>query len=115
MTWEEWYALYDENPEALTGDIHEGFEAIYGSSTMCDLSCGQGNPRAVGVAGPNLTYLAERHSIAAVRLNHRNDDNTVDSKAELDNFIKWIKHTDEVNEAISCGKPRVFGIGELIC
>ena len=34
MTWEEWYALYDEDPEALTGDIHEGLEAIYGSSTV---------------------------------------------------------------------------------
>ena len=73
----------------------------------------KGNPRAVGVAGPNLTYLAERHSIAAGWLNHRNDDNTVDSKAQLNNFIKWIKHTDEVKPGNLMWKAKGAGIGEL--
>ena len=113
MTWEEWYALYDEDPEALTGDIHEGLKLFMGRALCATCHAVKGNPRAVGVAGPNLTYLAERHSIAAGWLNHRNDDNTVDSEAQLDNFIKWIKHTDEVKPGNLMWKAKGAGIGEL--
>ena len=61
-------------------------------------SCHQvkGNPRALGVAGPNLTNVGSRMSIAAGWLNHRSDTNSVDVEKQYDNFFKWIKETDIV-------------------
>jgi cytochrome c oxidase subunit 2 len=113
MTWDDWYATYDETPEVLNSDIHEGLKLFMGRAKCATCHAVKGNPRAVGVAGPSLTYLAERHSIAAGWLNHRNEDNTVDSEAQLANFIKWIKHTDEVKPGNLMWKAKGAGIGEL--
>lgn len=113
MSWDNWYQAFDQSPETLTGDINEGLKLFMGRAKCATCHVVKGNPRAVGVAGPNLTYLAERHSIAAGWLNHRNEDNTVDKKAQLDNFIRWIKHTDEVKPGNLMWKAKGGGIGEL--
>lgn len=113
MSWEDWYATYDESPELLTGDLHEGLKLFMGRAKCATCHAIEGNPRAVGVAGPNLTYLADRHSIAAGWLNHRNEDNSVDTEAQLANFIRWIKHTDDVKPGNLMWKAKGAGIGEL--
>ena len=113
MSWEDWYATYDENPELLTGDLHEGLKLFMGRALCATCHAVEGNPRAVGVAGPNLTFLADRHSIAAGWLNHRNEDNSVDREAQLANFIRWIKHTDDVKPGNLMWKAKGAGIGEL--
>lgn len=113
MSWEDWYATYDENPELLTGDLHEGLKLFMGRALCATCHAVKGNPRAVGVAGPNLTFLADRHSIAAGWLNHRNEDNSVDKEAQLANFIRWIKHTDDVKPGNLMWKAKGAGIGEL--
>ena len=113
MSWEDWYATYDENPELLTGDLHEGLKLFMGRALCATCHAVEGNPRAVGVAGPNLTFLADRHSIAAGWLNHRNEDNSVDKEAQLANFIRWIKHTDDVKPGNLMWKAKGAGIGEL--
>ena len=73
----------------------------------------QGNPRAIGVAGPNLTKVASRHSIAAGWLNHRAEDGTIDTQQQYDNFFKWIKETDVVKPGNLMWKANGGGIGEL--
>lgn len=113
MSWEDWYATYDENPELLTGDLHEGLKLFMGRALCATCHAVKGNPRAVGVAGPNLSFLADRHSIAAGWLNHRNEDNSVDKEAQLANFIRWIKHTDDVKPGNLMWKAKGAGIGEL--
>ncbi|MAH40084.1 MAG: hypothetical protein CML08_01610 [Puniceicoccaceae bacterium] len=113
ISWEDWYATYDENPELLTGDLHEGLKLFMGRALCATCHAVEGNPRAVGVAGPNLTFLADRHSIAAGWLNHRNEDNSVDREAQLANFIRWIKHTDDVKPGNLMWKAKGAGIGEL--
>ncbi len=113
MSWEDWYATYDENPELLTGDLHEGLKLFMGRALCATCHAVEGNPRAVGVAGPNLTFLADRHSIAAGWLNHRNEDNSIDREAQLANFIRWIKHTDDVKPGNLMWKAKGAGIGEL--
>ena len=55
----------------------------------------KGNPRALGVAGPNLTNVGSRMSIAAGWLNHRvEEDGSIDPQKQYENFYKWIKETD---------------------
>ena len=112
-TWEEWYSIYDDTPEMLTGDHNEGLKLFMGRAKCATCHAITGNPRAVGVAGPNLTYLAERHSIAAGWLNHRNENNSIDKKEQLNNFIKWIKYTDDVKPGNLMWKAKGAGIGEL--
>ena len=67
----------------------------------------------MGVAGPNLTNLADRHSIAAGWLNHRNEDNSIDSEQQFNNFVQWIKETDVVKPGNLMWKAKGAGIGEL--
>ena len=72
-----------------------------------------GNPRALGVAGPNLTKVASRYSIAAGWLNHRADDGTIDTEKQYENFVRWIKETDVVKPGNLMWKANGGGIGEL--
>jgi len=73
-----------------------------------------GNPRALGVAGPNLTHLARRYSLAAGWLNHRTEDGAVDIEQQYKNFVKWIDKTEEVKPGNLMWKANGGGIGELI-
>ena len=74
----------------------------------------QGNPRALGVAGPNLTNVGSRMSIAAGWLNHRAEDGTMDLEQQYANFFKWIKETDVVKPGNLMWKANGGGIGELL-
>ena len=112
-TWEEWYAAYDENPEQLTGDINEGLKLFMDRGRCATCHAVEGNPRAVGVAGPDLTNVAERHSIAAGWLNHRNPDGSIDHEAQYENFYKWIKEPEEVKPGNLMWKANGGGIGEM--
>ncbi|MFP4069523.1 MAG: c-type cytochrome [Opitutales bacterium] len=115
MSWEEWYATYDETPGQLTGDVNEGLKLFQGRAKCATCHRIEGNPRAVGVAGPDLTNVAERLSIAAGWLNHRQSEDSleVDLEQQYDNFFKWIKHTDEVKPGNLMWKADGGGIGEL--
>lgn len=113
MEWDEWYVAYDNAPETLTGDVNEGLKLFMGRAKCATCHVVGGNPRAVGVAGPNLTNLADRHSIAAGWLNHRNEDNSIDSKQQFNNFVQWIKETDVVKPGNLMWKAKGAGIGEL--
>jgi len=115
MSWEEWYAAYDKNPEQLTGDVNEGLKLFMGRGRCATCHVVDGNPRAVGVAGPNLTNVAERLSIAAGWLNHRASEESlaIDEEAQYENFFKWIKHTDEVKPGNLMWKDNGGGIGEM--
>ena len=85
-----------ESPEKLTGDINEGLRLFMGRGKCSTCHMVDGNPRALGVAGPNLTKVASRYSIAAGWLNHRADDGTIDTEKQYENFVRWIKETDVV-------------------
>tara|TARA_A100001015_G_scaffold251267_2_gene290169 strand:+ start:360 stop:1685 length:1326 start_codon:yes stop_codon:yes gene_type:complete len=96
-SWEDWYAAYDADPDLLTGDINEGLKLFIGRGQCSGCHAIDGNPRTIaGVAGPSLTNVGERHSIAAGWLNHRNEDGSIDDDLQYANFVKWIKETDEV-------------------
>ena len=113
MNWDEWYAAYDEDPNQLSGNLHEGLKLFMGRGQCASCHQVKGNPRALGVAGPNLTNVGSRMSIAAGWLNHRSDTNSVDVEKQYDNFFKWIKETDVVKPGNLMWKANGGGIGEL--
>ena len=113
LSWDEWYRLDAENPEQLTGDENEGLRLFMGRGKCATCHAVQGNPRALGVAGPNLTKVASRQSIAAGWLNHRAEDGTIDEEQQYANFFKWIKETDVVKPGNLMWKANGGGIGEL--
>ncbi len=113
QSWEEWYAAFDKNPEQLTGDLNEGLKLFMGRAKCATCHQVQGNPRALGVAGPNLTNVGSRMSIAAGWLNHRAEDGSIDTEQQYDNFYKWIKETDVVKPGNLMWEANGGGIGEL--
>lgn len=113
MDWEDWYAAYDKNPDLLKGDLHEGLKLFMGRGQCASCHVVAGNPRALGVAGPNLTNVGSRYSIAAGWLNHRDRNNNIDSEKQYDNFFRWIKETDVVKPGNLMWKANGGGIGEL--
>ena len=113
MAWEDWYAANDESPEKLTGDINEGLQLFMSRGKCATCHAVNGNPRAVGVAGPNLTKLASRQSVAAGWLNHRAEDGSVDVEQQYANFFKWIKEPNTVKPGNRMWKANGGGIGEL--
>ena len=113
MAWEDWYAANDESPEKLTGDINEGLQLFMSRGKCATCHAVNGNPRAVGVAGPNLTKLASRQSVAAGWLNHRAEDGSVDVEQQYANFFKWIKEPNTVKPGNLMWKANGGGIGEL--
>ncbi len=113
LAWDKWYQLDAESPEKLTGDINEGLRLFMGRGKCSTCHMVDGNPRALGVAGPNLTKVASRYSIAAGWLNHRADDGTIDTEKQYENFVRWIKETDVVKPGNLMWKANGGGIGEL--
>ena len=113
MAWEDWYAANDESPEKLTGDINEGLQLFMSRGKCATCHAVNGNPRAVGVAGPNLTKVASRLSVAAGWLNHRAEDGSVDIEQQYANFFKWIKEPNTVKPGNLMWKANGGGIGEL--
>lgn len=114
QSWEDWYAAYDENPDQLTGDLNEGLKLFMGRAKCATCHVVKGNPRALGVAGPNLTNIGSRLSIAAGWLNHRAEDGSIDVEKQYENFFKWIHETDVVKPGNLMWKANGGGIGELI-
>jgi hypothetical protein len=89
-SWDDWYTAYHNNPNSLTGDLNEGLKVFMGRGKCATCHVVKGNPRALGVAGPNLTNVGSRMSIAAGWLNHRNEeDGSIDLEKQYDNFYKW--------------------------
>ena len=113
MAWEDWYATNDESPDKLTGDINEGLQLFMSRGKCATCHAVNGNPRAVGVAGPNLTKLASRQSVASGWLNHRAEDGSVDIEQQYANFFKWIKEPNTVKPGNLMWKANGGGIGEL--
>ena len=113
LSWDDWYQMDAENPKQLTGEINEGLRLFMGRGKCATCHAVQGNPRALGVAGPNLTKVASRQSIAAGWLNHRAEDGTIDEQQQYENFFRWIKETDEVKPGNLMWKANGGGIGEL--
>lgn len=113
MEWEDWYATNDESPDKLTGDINEGLQLFMSRGKCATCHAVNGNPRAVGVAGPNLTKLASRQSVASGWLNHRAEDGSVDVEQQYANFFKWIKEPNTVKPGNLMWKANGGGIGEL--
>lgn len=113
QSWQEWYAIYDKNPGQLTGELNEGLKLFMGRAKCATCHVVNGNPRALGVAGPNLTNIGSRLSIAAGWLNHRAEDGGVDVEQQYDNLFKWIKEPNEVKPGNLMWKANGGGIGEL--
>lgn len=113
-SWDEWYQAYDNDPDSLTGDLNEGAKVFMGRGKCIACHAVQGNPRAVGVAGPNLTNVGERLSIAAGWLNHHDEDDVLQEDLQYKNFVKWIKETDVVKPGNLMWKSNGNGIGELV-
>lgn len=113
MDWDQWYATNSEHPEKLTGDINEGLQLFMGRGKCATCHTVNGNPRALGMAGPSLTKIAARHSIAAGWLNHRAEDGSIDVEQQYENFFKWIKEPDVVKPGNLMWKANGGGIGEL--
>lgn len=114
-SWDEWYTAYSDNPDSLAGDLNEGLKLFMGRAKCATCHVVKGNPRALGVAGPNLTNVGSRFSIAAGWLNHRNEENgSIDTEKQYENFVKWIKETDVVKPGNLMWKANGGGIGELI-
>ena len=116
QSWDEWYDAYTNAPESLTGDANEGLKLFMGRAKCATCHVVNGNPRALGVAGPDLTNLAERLSIAAGWLNHRASEDSleIDEELQYQNFVKWIKETDVVKPGNLMWKANGGGIAELI-
>ncbi len=114
-SWDEWYEAYTNNPDSLTGEANEGLKLFMGRAKCATCHVVEGNPRAVGVAGPNLTNVASRLSIAAGWLNHRASEDSleIDATQQYKNFVKWIKETDVVKPGNLMWKANGGGIGEL--
>ncbi|MFQ3225434.1 MAG: cytochrome c oxidase subunit 2 [Lentimonas sp.] len=113
MTWDQWYETNAEHPELLTGDINEGLQLFMGRGKCATCHAVNGNPRALGIAGPNLTKIAARQSIAAGWLNHRAEDGSTDIEQQYENFFKWIKEPEVVKPGNLMWKANGGGIGEL--
>ncbi len=113
MAWDEWYKIYDSKPESLTGDLNEGAKVFMGRGKCIACHSVEGNPRALGVAGPNLTNVGERLSIAAGWLNHHTEEDVLIEEEQYANFVKWIKETDVVKPGNLMWKANGNGIGEL--
>ncbi|MDQ8194255.1 cytochrome c oxidase subunit II [Coraliomargarita sp. SDUM461004] len=113
-SWDEWYTAYEENPEQLTGDLNEGLKLFMGRAKCATCHTVKGNPRAVGVAGPNLTNVGARLSIAAGWLNHRAEDGGIDTEQQYENFFNWLKETDVIKPGNLMWEANGGGIGELI-
>jgi cytochrome c oxidase subunit 2 len=113
-TWDDWYAAYAENPDLLVGDVNEGLKLFMGRAKCATCHVVKGNPRALGVAGPNLTNIGSRMSLAAGWLNHRNEGGSIDQELQYDNFFKWIKETEVVKPGNLMWKANGGGIGELV-
>ncbi|MEM8868131.1 MAG: cytochrome c oxidase subunit II [Verrucomicrobiota bacterium] len=111
--WTEWYDQNTNEPETLTGDVNEGLKLFMGRGKCATCHAVNGNPRAIGVAGPDLTNVASRLSIAAGWLNHRAEDGSVDVEQQYENFFKWIKETDVVKPGNLMWVANGGGIGEL--
>ena len=88
MAWEDWYATNDESPDKLTGDINEGLQLFMSRGKCATCHAVNGNPRAVGVAGPNLTKLASRQSVASGWLNHRAEDGSSGRRTTVREFLQ---------------------------
>lgn len=114
-TWDEWYAIYDNNPDELTGDINEGLKLFMGRGQCSGCHAVDGNPRTIaGVAGPSLTNVGERLSIAAGWLNHHDENDQLIEEQQYNNFVKWIKETDVVKPGNLMWKTRLGnGIGQM--
>ncbi len=112
--WDEWYKAYDSNPDSLTGDLNEGAKVFMGRGKCIACHSVEGNPRALGVAGPNLTNVGERLSIAAGWLNHHDEEDVLQADKQYENFVKWIKETDVVKPGNLMWKSNGNGIGELL-
>jgi cytochrome c oxidase subunit II len=112
-SWDEWYKTYDSHPESLSGDVNEGLKLFVGRGKCIACHSVQGNPRALGVAGPDLTMVASRQSLAAGWLNHRAEDGSIDTEKQYENFFKWIKEPDVVKPGNLMWKSNGNGIGEL--
>ena len=95
-SWDDWYAAYDKNPESLTGDLNEGLKLFVGRAQCSSCHAITGNPRVAGAGGPDLTHIAQRLSIAAGWLNHRNEDGSIDEAKQLENLTKWIHDPESV-------------------
>jgi cytochrome c oxidase subunit 2 len=113
QSWDAWYAAYDSDPDSLAGDINEGAKLFMGRGLCATCHAVEGNPRAVGVAGPNLTNVASRLSIAAGWLNHRAGDGSVDRERQYDNFYRWIRQTDAIKPGNLMWRAGGGGIGEM--
>ncbi|MEM1222297.1 MAG: cytochrome c oxidase subunit II, partial [Verrucomicrobiota bacterium] len=113
IDWTEWYENYTNSPEELSGDANEGLKLFMGKGKCATCHAVNGNPRALGVAGPDLTNVASRLSIAAGWLNHRAEDGSVDLEQQYANFFRWIKETDVVKPGNLMWKANGGGIGEL--
>ncbi|WP_269523410.1 cytochrome c oxidase subunit II [Coraliomargarita parva] len=94
--WDEWLKTYNKTPDQLTGDLNEGLKLFVGKGTCSGCHTINGHPLARGVAGPDLTKLASRYSIAAGWLNHRNEDGSIDREQQYANFVKWLSETNKV-------------------
>ena len=114
-SWDDWYTAYADKPDSLTGDLNEGLKLFMGRGKCATCHVVKGNPRALGVAGPNLTNVGSRMSIAAGWLNHRSEeDGSIDLEKQYDNFYNWIHETDVVKPGNRMWKAGGGGIGELI-
>ena len=113
MSWDDWYSTLNDSPETLSDDINQGLNLFMTRGKCATCHAVNGNPRALGVAGPNLTKVASRLSIAAGWLNHRAEDGSVDEAQQYENFFKWIKETDVVKPGNLMWKANGGGIGEL--
>jgi cytochrome c oxidase subunit II len=112
--WDAWYETLDTHPEQLTGDINEGLKLFVGRGTCIGCHSVQGNPRALGVTGPDLTKIGSRLAIAAGWLDHRAEDGSVDIDLQLNNFIKWITETNVVKPGnLMWDDHKGGGIGNL--
>lgn len=94
--WNDWYATYDKDPDLLVGELNEGIKLFVGKAQCNSCHAINGNPRAAGVGGPDLTNLAQRLSLAAGWLNHHNEDGSIDESKQLENLTKWIHDPNSV-------------------
>lgn len=107
--WTDFMTLSANNPEALPdNDAVKGARLFFGKGTCIQCHAIDGT-MAAGKLGPNLTYVADNHSLAAGWMEHDNPDGSINREKQLSNLYEWVRRSEDIKP----GNLMYYGTGGL--